>query len=122
MVKFRASKTILEAQFQFLDFFLRLRAFHTKLRMTGYSVCSALSAEPSFKTGFVACGGRRAHIGSWQSGTYGAAIPNNAILQQFGYIANVVGGLEAVGSDLDRFKTGEVVEALAVSACDDCLC
>jgi phosphoenolpyruvate carboxylase len=33
------------------------------------------------------------------------AIPNNAILQQFGYIANVVAGLgTAVGSDSDRFN------------------
>jgi phosphoenolpyruvate carboxylase len=33
------------------------------------------------------------------------AIPNNAILQQFGYIANVVAGLgAAVGADLDRFN------------------
>ena len=32
------------------------------------------------------------------------AIPNNAILQQFGYIANVVAGLGAgVGADRDRF-------------------
>ena len=32
------------------------------------------------------------------------AIPNNAILQQFGYIANVVAGLgTAVGSDKERF-------------------
>lgn len=33
------------------------------------------------------------------------AIPNNAILQQFGYIANVVAGLGAgVGADRDRFS------------------
>jgi phosphoenolpyruvate carboxylase len=33
------------------------------------------------------------------------AIPNNAILQQFGYVANVVSGLgTAVGADRDRFN------------------
>ena len=46
------------------------------------------------------------------------AIPNNAILQQFGYIANVVAGLgAAVGADRDRFaKLAQVIAAPADAA------
>lgn len=91
-----------------LDFLLRLREYQQHLfAHPGYrSLLGAFGANILFKTG--------SRPVKRQSDTATAvdrgdparmrAIPNNAILQQFGYVANVVAGLgAAVGSERERF-------------------
>ena len=91
-----------------LDFFLRLKSFQQALfAHDGYrAVLGAYGSNLLFKTGSRAVK-RQSDAGSAHDRGDPArmrAIPNNAILQQFGYIANVVAGLgSAVGSDKERF-------------------
>ena len=90
-----------------LDFFLRLRAFQQKLfAHDGYrAVLGAFGPNLLFKTGSRPVKRQGEHASDRGNPARMRAIPNNAILQQFGYIANVVAGLgTAVGSDLDRFN------------------
>jgi phosphoenolpyruvate carboxylase len=90
-----------------LDFFLRLRAFQQKLfAHDGYrAVLGAFGPNLLFKTGSRPVKRQGEHTSDRGNPARMRAIPNNAILQQFGYIANVVAGLgTAVGSDLDRFN------------------
>jgi phosphoenolpyruvate carboxylase len=90
-----------------LDFFLRYRAFQQKIFAHGgyRAVLGAFGPNLLFKTGSRPVkrpGGDAADRGN---PARMRAIPNNAILQQFGYIANVAAGLgAAIGSDLDRFN------------------
>jgi phosphoenolpyruvate carboxylase len=91
-----------------LDFFLRLRSYQQSLfAHDGYrAVLGAFGPNLLFRTGSRAVkrqsDGASAHDRGDPSRM--RAIPNNAILQQFGYIANVVAGLgAAVGSDRARF-------------------
>ena len=91
-----------------LDFFLRLRSYQQALfAHDGYrAVLGAFGPNLLFRTGSRAVkrqsDGASAHDRGDPSRM--RAIPNNAILQQFGYIANVVAGLgTAVGSDKERF-------------------
>lgn len=91
-----------------LDFQLRLRAFQQNLfAHPGYrSVLGAFGPNLLFKTGSRAIKRQGEHLPAVDRGdpVRMRAIPNNAILQQFGYIANVVAGLgAAVGADRDRF-------------------
>lgn len=91
-----------------LDFLLRLKSYQQNLfAHPGYrAVLGAYGPSLLFRTGSRA-------VKRQMDGTTAAdrgdpsrmrAIPNNAILQQFGYIANVVAGLSAaVGSERDRF-------------------
>jgi phosphoenolpyruvate carboxylase len=91
-----------------LDFLLRLRSYQQHLfAHPGYrAVLGAFGPNMLFKTGSRAVkrqsdGGNPADRGD---PSRMRAIPNNAILQQFGYVANVVAGLgAAVGSERDRF-------------------
>ena len=91
-----------------LDFFLRLRAYQQALfAHDGYrAVLGAFGPSLLFRTGSRAVK-RQSDGASLQDRgdpSRMRAIPNNAILQQFGYIANVVAGLgAAVGSDKERF-------------------
>jgi len=90
-----------------LDFFLRLRAFQQKLfAHDGYrAVLGAFGPNLLFKTGSRPVKRQGEHTSDRGNPARMRAIPNNAILQQFGYVANVVAGLgTAVGSDLDRFN------------------
>lgn len=91
-----------------LDFQLRLRAFQQNLfAHPGYrSVLGAFGPNLLFKTGSRAVKRQGEHLPAVDRGDPARmrAIPNNAILQQFGYIANVVAGLgAAVGADRERF-------------------
>ena len=91
-----------------LDFFLRLKAFQQALFSDdGYrAVLGAYGANLLFKTGSRAVKRQTDTASAHDRGDPARmrAIPNNAILQQFGYIANVVAGLgSAVGSDKERF-------------------
>lgn len=89
-----------------LDFFLRLRAFQQDLfAHDGYrAVLGAFGPNLLFKTGSRPVKRQGEHASDRGNPARMRAIPNNAILQQFGYIANVVAGLgTAVGSDRDRF-------------------
>ena len=91
-----------------LDFQLRLRAFQQNLfSHPGYrSVLGAFGPNLLFKTGSRAVKRQSEHLPAVDRGDPARmrAIPNNAILQQFGYVANVVAGLgAAVGADRDRF-------------------
>jgi phosphoenolpyruvate carboxylase len=90
------------------DFFLRLKAFQQELfAHDGYrAVLGAFGPNLLFKTGSrpVKRQGESASASDRGNPARMRAIPNNAILQQFGYIANVVAGLgTAVGADRDRF-------------------
>jgi len=90
-----------------LDFFLRLRAFQQKLfAHEGYrAVLGAFGPNLLFKTGSRPVKRQGEHASDRGNPARMRAIPNNAILQQFGYIANVVAGLgEAVGPDRDHFN------------------
>ncbi len=89
-----------------LDFFLRLRAFQQSLfAHDGYrAVLGAFGPNLLFKTGSRPVKRQGDHSSDRGNPARMRAIPNNAILQQFGYIANVVAGLgTAVGNDRDRF-------------------
>ena len=91
-----------------LDFFLRLRAYQQALfGHDGYrAVLGAFGTSLLFRTGSRAVKRQSdgASVHDRGDPSRMRAIPNNAILQQFGYIANVVAGLgAAVGSDRARF-------------------
>jgi len=91
-----------------LDFFLRLRGYQQQLfGHAGYrAVLGAFGSSLLFRTGSRAVKRQSdgASLADRGDPSRMRAIPNNAILQQFGYIANVVAGLgAAVGSDRDRF-------------------
>ncbi len=89
-----------------LDFFLRLRAFQQALfAHDGYrAVLGAFGPNLLFKTGSRPVKRQGDHASDRGNPARMRAIPNNAILQQFGYIANVVAGLgTAVGNDRERF-------------------
>ncbi|MGB4864291.1 MAG: phosphoenolpyruvate carboxylase [Hyphomicrobium sp.] len=90
-----------------LDFFLRLRAYQQELfAHDGYrAVLGAFGPNLLFKTGSRPVKRQGEHGSDRGNPARMRAIPNNAILQQFGYIANVVAGLgTAVGNDRDRFS------------------
>lgn len=90
-----------------LDFLLRLRAYQQKLfSHDGYrAVLGAFGPNLLFKTGSRPVKRQGEHASDRGNPARMRAIPNNAILQQFGYIANVIAGLgAAVGSDRDRFN------------------
>lgn len=91
-----------------LDFFLRLRSYQQHLfAHDGYrAVLGAFGPNLLFKTGSRAVKRQSDTVSARDRGDPARmrAIPNNAILQQFGYIANVVAGLgSAVGADKERF-------------------
>ncbi|MFN3868690.1 MAG: phosphoenolpyruvate carboxylase [Hyphomicrobiaceae bacterium] len=91
-----------------LDFMLRLKAYQQSLfAHRGYrAVLGAFGTNLLFKTGSRAVKRQSEGATAADRGDPARmrAIPNNAILQQFGYIANVVAGLgTAVGADRDRF-------------------
>lgn len=91
-----------------LDFLLRLREYQQHLfAHPGYrAVLGAFGPNLLFKTGSRAVKRQMENATAADRGDPARmrAIPNNAILQQFGYIANVVAGLgAAVGSERDRF-------------------
>jgi phosphoenolpyruvate carboxylase len=89
-----------------LDFFLRLRAYQQHLfAHDGYrAVLGAFGPNLLFKTGSRPVKRQGEHASDRGNPARMRAIPNNAILQQFGYVANVVAGLgTAVGADRDRF-------------------
>lgn len=91
-----------------LDFLLRLRAYQQELfAHPGYrSVLGAFGPNLLFRTGSRPVKRQMEGASTADRGDPARmrAIPNNAILQQFGYIANVVAGLgAAVGSERDRF-------------------
>jgi phosphoenolpyruvate carboxylase len=89
-----------------LDFFLRLRAYQQALfAHEGYrAMLGAFGPNLLFKTGSRPVKRQGVHAPDRGDPARMRAIPNNAILQQFGYIANVVAGLGAgVGADRDRF-------------------
>jgi phosphoenolpyruvate carboxylase len=86
---------------------LRLRAFQQHLfAHDGYrAVLGAFGPNLLFKTGSRPVKRQGEHTSDRGNPARMRAIPNNAILQQFGYIANVVAGLgTAVGADRDRFN------------------
>lgn len=91
-----------------LDFIGRLRAYQEHLfAHPGYrAVLGAFGPNILFKTGSRPVK-RQSDAGSATDRSAVSrmrAIPNNAILQQFGYVANVVAGLgAAVGSERERF-------------------
>jgi phosphoenolpyruvate carboxylase len=91
-----------------LDFIGRLRAYQEHLfAHPGYrAVLGAFGPNILFKTGSRPVK-RQSDAGAATDRSAVArmrAIPNNAILQQFGYVANVVAGLgAAVGSERERF-------------------
>ncbi len=91
-----------------LDFMLRLKAYQQHLfAHPGYrTVLGAFGTNLLFKTGSRAVKRQSDQATAADRGDPARmrAIPNNAILQQFGYVANVVAGLgTAVGADRDRF-------------------
>ncbi|HML27908.1 MAG TPA: phosphoenolpyruvate carboxylase, partial [Hyphomicrobium sp.] len=101
------------------DFFLRLKAFQQELfAHDGYrAVLGAFGPNMLFKTGSRPVKRQGEHSSDRGNPARMRAIPNNAILQQFGYIANVVAGLgTAVGVDRDRFyklaKSSKRVQSL----------
>ncbi|MBA2125994.1 phosphoenolpyruvate carboxylase [Hyphomicrobium methylovorum] len=90
-----------------LDFFLRLRAFQQRLfAHDGYrAVLGAFGPNLLFKTGSRPVKRQGEHSSDRGNPARMRAIPNNAILQQFGYTVNVVAGLGvAVGSEFDHFN------------------
>ncbi len=91
-----------------LDFLLRLRGFQQRLfAHPGYrAVLGAFGPNLLFRTGSRPVKRQMEGMSSVDRGDPARmrAIPNNAILQQFGYVANVVAGMgAAVGSERDRF-------------------
>lgn len=91
-----------------LDFQLRLRDYQQSLfAHPGYrAVLGAFGPNLLFRTGSRAVKRQSDQATAADRGDPARmrAIPNNSILQQFGYIANVVAGLgAAVGSERDRF-------------------
>jgi phosphoenolpyruvate carboxylase len=91
-----------------LDFIGRLREYQEDLfAHPGYrAVLSAFGANILFKTGSRPVKRQMDSSGAIDRSAISRmrAIPNNAILQQFGYVANVVAGLgAAVGSERERF-------------------
>jgi phosphoenolpyruvate carboxylase len=89
-----------------LDFQLRLRAYQQHLfAHPGYrALLGAFGTNLLFKTGSRPVKRQGEHASERGDPARMRAIPNNAILQQFGYVANVVAGLgAAVGSERDRF-------------------
>ncbi len=91
-----------------LDFLLRLKEYQQELfAHPGYrAVLGAFGPNLLFKTGSRPVKRQMEGASAADRGDPARmrAIPNNAILQQFGYIANVVAGLgSAVGSERDRF-------------------
>ena len=91
-----------------LDFFLRLRDYQQQLfNHPGYrAMLGAFGPNLLFKTGSRAVKRQSDVAQAVDRGDPSRmrAIPNNAILQQFGYIANVIAGLGyATGYDRERF-------------------
>jgi phosphoenolpyruvate carboxylase len=89
-----------------LDFQIRLRDYQQDLfKHPGYrALLGAFGANLLFKTGSRPVKRQGDHASDRGDPARMRAIPNNAILQQFGYTANVVSGLgAAVGSERDRF-------------------
>jgi phosphoenolpyruvate carboxylase len=89
-----------------LDFQLRLRGYQQHLfAHPGYrALLGAFGANLLFKTGSRPVKRQGDHASGGADPARMRAIPNNAILQQFGYVANVVAGLgAAVGSERERF-------------------
>ncbi|KWT70950.1 Phosphoenolpyruvate carboxylase [Hyphomicrobium sulfonivorans] len=91
-----------------LDFLGRLRTYQEHLfAHPGYrSVLSAFGANILYKTGSRPVKRQMDASGAVDRSAVSRmrAIPNNAILQEFGYVANVVAGLgAAVGSERERF-------------------
>lgn len=91
-----------------LDFFLRLKAYQQALfAHDGYrSVLGAFGANLLHRTGSrpVKRQSETQSVHDRGDPARMRAIPNNAILQQFGFLANVVAGLgAAVGADKSRF-------------------
>ncbi|MDX2259028.1 MAG: phosphoenolpyruvate carboxylase [Hyphomicrobiaceae bacterium] len=92
----------------FLDFFLRLRTYQQQLfAHSGYrALLGAMGANLLYKTGSRAVKRQSDSATLVDRGDPSRmrAIPNNAILQQFGYVANIIAGLGfAAGFDRDRF-------------------
>jgi len=89
-----------------LDFQLRLRDYQQQLfAHPGYrALLGAFGTNLLFKTGSRPVKRQGDHASERGDPARMRAIPNNAILQQFGYVANVVSGLgAAVGSERERF-------------------
>jgi phosphoenolpyruvate carboxylase len=89
-----------------LDFQLRLRDYQQELfAHPGYrALLGAFGANLLFKTGSRPVKRQGDHHSDRGDPARMRAIPNNAILQQFGYVANVVAGLgAAVGTERERF-------------------
>ena len=89
-----------------LDFQIRLRAYQQHLfAHPGYrALLGAFGPNLLFKTGSRPVKRQGEHASDRGDPARMRAIPNNAILQQFGYVANVVAGLgAAVGSERERF-------------------
>ena len=89
-----------------LDFQIRLRDYQQQLfAHPGYrALLGAFGANLLFKTGSRPVKRQGDHHSDRGDPARMRAIPNNAILQQFGYVANVVSGLgAAVGSERERF-------------------
>jgi len=89
-----------------LDFQLRLRDYQQELfAHPGYrALLGAFGVNLLFKTGSRPVKRQGDHHSDRGDPARMRAIPNNAILQQFGYVANVVSGLgSAVTSDRERF-------------------
>lgn len=89
-----------------LDFQIRLRDYQQELfAHPGYrALLGAFGANLLFKTGSRPVKRQGDHHSERGDPARMRAIPNNAILQQFGYVANVVSGLgAAVGSERERF-------------------
>lgn len=89
-----------------LDFQLRLRDYQQRLfAHPGYrALLGAFGTNLLFKTGSRPVTRQGDHASGRGDPARMRAIPNNAILQQFGYVANVVAGLgAAVGSERERF-------------------
>ncbi|MCP4780917.1 MAG: phosphoenolpyruvate carboxylase [Hyphomicrobium sp.] len=89
-----------------LDFQLRLRDYQQRLfAHPGYrALLGAFGTNLLFKTGSRPVKRQGDPASGRGDPARMRAIPNNAILQQFGYVANVVAGLgAAVGSERERF-------------------
>jgi len=89
-----------------LDFQIRLRDYQQDLfAHPGYrALLGAFGANLLFKTGSRPVKRQGDHHSDRGDPARMRAIPNNAILQQIGYVANVVSGLgAAVGTERDRF-------------------
>jgi len=107
-----------------LDFQIRLRDYQQELfAHPGYrALLGAFGANLLFKTGSRPVKRQGDHHSDRGDPARMRAIPNNAILQQFGYVANVVSGLgAAVGSERERFvemakksaRLGPLIEMIA---------